>query len=80
MNYDLTPEMDISEAIRWCFRHHACVDFFGDGDRHTYMRITTPVRGELDCHRVTVRVPHHDAVSEVFVDVVETVRKCLNYE
>jgi hypothetical protein len=80
-NYSMVPEVELEEALRWCFRHYACLDFFGDSDRNVYLRLTVPLRNaDQDCHRVTARLYHHDNVGADVRTLVEEARKELGYE
>jgi hypothetical protein len=83
MNCGMVPTKDLEEALRWCFRHSAVVDFFGDADDgRTYCRLITPIRGVTPkrVDRVTVLVPNHDLTGETFCRLVSAVRTRLKYE
>lgn len=83
MNCGMTATKDLEEGLRWCFRHQAVVDFFGDEDKSKfYLRITVPLRGSRPkrVDRTTTVVPNHDLTGETFVALVSSIRARLGYE
>lgn len=79
------PDMELAETYRWLWRHHACLDFYGDEEEKMWVRVLTPLRRKkgskkVEMDRACARVANHDTVAEVVVALVASVRLRLGLE
>lgn len=74
-------ELDLAEAMRWCWRHFATVDFDTDEDDFPVMTLITPLRhpeGELD--KAVCRCTRQSNVEALMIKMVGSARERLNLE
>lgn len=82
VNVGWTPSIEIEEAMRWCFRHGATVEFYRAEGGH-YVRVSTPLRvrtGPKKYDRAVAKVHGHDKSAEAFTQLVTETRERLGYE
>ncbi len=79
---DLATEFDLAEALRWCWRHRAQLDFDSfKEDEFPRIRLTTPLRhpeGELD--EVTAECSTQALVKKTVIDMISRTRERVNLE
>lgn len=77
-------EFDLTEAIRWCWRHNASLDFEflpEDGDDCPMITVAVPLRHpEGSIYRGTERCSTQTRAPEVVVDLVRKTRERLKLE
>jgi hypothetical protein len=77
-------EFDLTEAIRWCWRHNASLDFDylpEDGDDSPTITVAVPLRHpEGGVYRATKRCSTQIKASDVVVEIVLQARERLNLE
>ena len=72
-------EFDLAEALRWCWRHRAVLDFDDIGEG-SIITLVTPLRRSNDPDRVTVICRTQALVEDTVLEMISKTRERTNLE